>query len=125
MAGGRRELILGLKRERGVGVAVVLGLGGVFSEALRDIAIRVAPLTRLDAEEMAEELRGRAILAGLRGLGPARPGMLTELLLGLSGLAERHADRIEELDVNPLILADDGASCAAVDVLVRWRDPEP
>jgi acetyltransferase len=97
----------------------------VFSEALRDIAIRVAPLTRLDAEEIVQELRGRAILGGLRGLGSARPGMLTDMLLGLSRVAERHADRIEELDVNPLILADDGASCAAVDVLVRWRNPEP
>lgn len=124
MADGRRELILGLKREPGLGMAVMIGLGGVFSEALRDVAIRVAPLTPLDAEEMVQELRGRAILGGARGLGPARPEMITDLLLGLSGLAERYAERIEELDVNPLILADDGASCAAVDVLVRWRDPE-
>ncbi|MDO9089767.1 MAG: acetate--CoA ligase family protein [Rubrivivax sp.] len=118
MAVGRRELILGLKHEPGVGLAVVVGMGGIFSEALRDIAIRVAPLTLLDAEEMLDELRARALLGAMRGLGAVPRALLVDLLMKLSDLAVRQTGRITELDINPLIVRDDGQSVAAVDVLV-------
>lgn len=122
MAEGRRELILGLKQEPGVGMAVVVGIGGIFSECLHDIAIRVAPLTRFDAREMLSELAGRALLGAVRGLSPVSSELLEELLLRLSDLAVARAREIEELDINPLILSDDGRSAWAVDVLVKRGD---
>ena len=118
MHAGKRELILGLKHEPGVGLAVVLGIGGIFSEVLHDIAIRVAPLTPLDAGEMLDGLRARAMFDGVRGLGAVPRALLSDLLVKLSDLAVRHAGRIAELDINPVIVSDDGKAVVAVDVLV-------
>ncbi len=118
MASGKRELIVGLKHEPGVGMAVMLGLGGIFSEVFKDISTRVAPLTALDAREMAGELRSHAMLGHVRGLGPVPPEMLSDLLCRLSNIAISNPDRIRELDINPLIVRDDGSACVAVDVLV-------
>lgn len=118
MIAGRREVILGLKYEPGLGLAVVIGMGGVFSEVLHDISIRVAPLTRFDAEEMTSELRARRMFDGIRGLQAVPPALLTDVLLKLSDIAVRYAGRITELDINPLIIRDDASACVAVDVLV-------
>jgi len=122
MARGRREIMLGLKQEPGLGPALVLGLGGIFAETLRDTATRLAPLSCFDAAEMVRELRARALFGAVRGLGAVPPTLIEELLLRLSGLALRHRDWIEELDVNPVIIGDDGATLTAVDVLVRAKD---
>ncbi len=119
MVTGKRELILGLKHEPGVGLAVVVGMGGIFSEVLRDIAIRVAPVTPLDAAEMLDELRSRALLDATRGLGAVPRVLLVDLLVKLSDLAVRQTGYIMELDINPLIVRDDGQGVAAIDVLVR------
>lgn len=117
MATGRRELILGLKHEPGVGLAVVVGMGGIFSEALRDIAIRVAPVTPFDAAEMLDELRSRALLGATRGLGAVPRQLLVDLVVRLSDLAVRQTGHLVELDINPLIVRDDGQGVTAVDVL--------
>jgi acyl-CoA synthetase (NDP forming) len=119
MHAGKRELILGLKHEPRLGLAIMIGLGGIFSEVLKDFAVRVAPLSTLDAEEMLGELRGKALLQEVRGLGAVQHGLLSDLLLKLSDLAVRHADTIQELDINPMIIRDDGQAVVAVDVLVK------
>ena len=116
MVVGRRELILGLRREPGIGPAVVFGFGGIFSEVLRDVAVRLAPVSAFDVEEMVAELRSRALLADVRGLGAARPGLLADVIGRFSGLVLQQPG-LAEFEINPLILADDGQSCAAVDVL--------
>ena len=121
MHAGKREMILGLKYEPGIGLAVMVGIGGIFSEVLKDFAVRVAPLSVLDAQEMIGDLRGRAMLDAVRGLGAVPRTLLVELLLKLSDLAERRADTLDELDINPLIITDDGQSATAVDVLVSCR----
>ena len=121
MLSGKRELILGLKHEPGVGLAVVVGIGGIFSEVLHDIAIRVAPLTNFDANEMLDELRSRAMLDGVRGLGAVKKSALIDILIKLSDMAIHHSERIAELDINPLIIKDDGQSLFAVDVLVKAK----
>jgi len=120
MVTGRRELLLGLKREPSVGTAVVVGMGGIFSELLQDIATRVAPLTALDAREMLSELSGHALLGAARGLGAVADGLLVDLLLNLSDLAIMQGERIRELDINPVIIGDDGRSAVAVDVLATY-----
>lgn len=125
MIAGKREIILGLKHEPGVGLAVVAGVGGVFSEVFRDVSIRVAPLTRFDAGEMLGELRARRMFDAVRGLAAVPPALLADLVLKLSGIAVRYAGFISELDINPLIIRDDATACVAVDVLVNWSGECP
>ena len=88
---------------------------------LHDIAIRVAPLTNFDANEMLDELKARAMLDGVRGLGPVQKSALIDILIKISHMAIHHSERIAELDINPLIIKDDGQSLFAVDVLVKAK----
>jgi acyl-CoA synthetase (NDP forming) len=124
MFGGRRELILGVRHEPLLGPAVVFGLGGIFSEVMRDISVRMAPVSAFDVAEMIAELRGSALLGPLRGLGAARPGLLVDVIQRFSTLVLQQAGRLTEFEINPLILADDGHSCAAVDVLAGRTQTE-
>jgi acetyltransferase len=118
MFGGRRELILGIRHEPMLGPAVVFGLGGIFSEVMRDISVRMAPVSGFDVAEMIAELRGSALLGPVRGLGAVRKGLLDDVIQRFSALVLRHGEMLAEFEINPLILADDGQSCAAVDVMV-------
>lgn len=119
MVTGKRELILGLKHEPGIGMAVLVGAGGIFSELLCDVSIRVAPLTPLDAAEMLDGLRMHRMFGSVRGLAPVPREQLVDVLMKLSDLAIQQGGSIDELDINPLILRDDGQGVFAVDVLVR------
>jgi len=116
MVRGRRELILGLTRDRQFGPCVMLGLGGILAEAIRDVVFRVAPLTTLDALEMVEDLKAAHLLGAFRG-EPAvdREALATSLVaLGRVGV-ER--PEIVSIDVNPVILC--GSRLVAVDALVE------
>lgn len=116
MVPGRRELIAGLVRDRQFGPCVMLGLGGIFTEALRDVAFRVAPLTAEDAEEMAASLRTASVLGAFRGDPPVDRRVLTATLLGLGRLGIERPD-VLSVDVNPLVVA--GAEPVAVDAVVE------
>jgi len=118
MIAGKREIIVGLKHEPGIGYALLVGLGGIFSEVLNDVSIRIAPITRFDANEMIGEIRARKIFDGIRGLEAIPRSSLSDVLLGVSGLVDQYPGAIAELDINPLIILDDGSACIAVDVLV-------
>lgn len=118
MVRGGREVILGVVRDPLAGALVMCGLGGVAVEALRDVAFRPAPLCRGDAEEMLNELRGRALLGPFRGRPPADRPALVAALVALGDLAAAHPE-IAECDINPLLLLDEGEGCVAVDVRVR------
>jgi len=99
-------------RDPQFGPLVLAGLGGVFVEVLADVAFRICPITRLDAEEMLDELKGAALLEGARGRAPAsRPAIIDVLLKvgGEKGLLMRHAADIQEADINPLIVSEHGA----------------
>lgn len=112
MAPAGQELVVGGVRDADFGPLVMVGLGGVFVEVLADVAFRICPVTRLDAEEMLAELKGAAILDGARGRKPVPRAVIIDVLLkigGADGLLMRHADDIREADVNPLIVSDKGA----------------
>jgi succinyl-CoA synthetase beta subunit len=112
MAPAGQELVIGGVRDADFGPLVMVGLGGVFVEVLADVAFRICPVTRLDAEEMLAELKGAAILDGARGRKPVPRAVIIDVLLkigGADGLLMRHADDIREADVNPLIVSDKGA----------------
>lgn len=112
MAPAGQEMVVGGVRDAQFGPLVMVGLGGVFVEILADVAFRICPITRLDAEEMLDELKGAAILKGARGRKPASREAILDVMLkigGANGLLMRHADDIKEADINPLIVSETAA----------------
>ncbi len=113
MARGR-EVILGMKRDPQFGAAIMFGLGGIYTEILRDVSFRVAPFARQDALDMTQEIRGYPLLAGARGEKPADVTAIADLLLRLAQLALDFPE-LRELDINPLLVAEPGQGAVAVD----------
>ncbi|MFO0521438.1 MAG: acetate--CoA ligase family protein [bacterium] len=112
MAAPGVEMVIGAVRDPQFGTMVMVGLGGVFVEVLGDVAFRLVPIARAEAESMIEALQGRALLDGARGRAPVSRAALVDLLLavgGEGGLLHRHGDAIAELDLNPVIVSADAA----------------
>ncbi len=122
MVKGSRELIAGLHTDRQFGPCVMLGIGGVFAEAIHDVQFRLVPITPVDAAEMIEGLRTQALLGAFRGEPPVDREALAEILLGLSRTAESDPD-IVSVDLNPLVVVD--GIPLAVDALVEVRVGAP
>ncbi len=116
MVNGQRELVIGLIRDAQFGPCVMFGLGGIYTEILRDVSFRVAPLEKRDALEMMEDIKGKKILQAFRGMAPADRDALAQALIGLGKLGLEQ-EAVKEVDVNPLILTGDGKP-VAVDALV-------
>jgi acetyltransferase len=123
MLGDGVEVIIGTTRDPVFGQVIMFGLGGIFVEALRDVSFRIAPLSRRDAREMIEEIKGYRVLQGIRGREPADVDAIVDAILRVSRLVEDHRDEIEELDINPLRVFPTGAK--AVDALVATRGSQP
>jgi acyl-CoA synthetase (NDP forming) len=115
---GTRELIAGVSRDPQFGPVVLFGLGGIFAEVFQDVSLRRAPLARRDAEQMVRELRGYPLLAGARGRPELDEPAVVEALLRLSDLAVALGPRLDQFDVNPLIVLERGRGVKAVDALV-------
>jgi len=116
MVRGNRELIAGVHRDPQFGPCVMLGVGGVLTEAVADVAFRLVPLERVDAEELIDELRTQALLGPFRGEPAVDRGRLADVVTGLAGLAAAHAE-VVAVDVNPLIVSE--GVPVAVDALVE------
>jgi acetyl-CoA synthetase (ADP-forming) len=116
MVPGIRELIAGVVRDPQFGPCVMLGVGGVLTEVVGDVAFRVAPLTAVDAHELIEDLRSQALLGPVRGEPPVDRDRLAELLTGLGRLVADDPS-ILSVDVNPVIVAR--GIPIAVDALVE------
>jgi acetate---CoA ligase (ADP-forming) len=112
-----REVLLGSMRDQSFGPTVVFGLGGIYVEVFDDAAIRVAPITRQDAEEMIAAPRGSQLLAGVRGEAPADKGAIADNLLRLSRLVTDFP-QIVEVDINPLVVYETGALAVDARILV-------
>ena len=113
---GKRELVAGLFRDKQFGPVVMLGLGGIFTEAIADVTFRIAPLTESDAREMIGEIKAQRILDAFRGEAAVDKNALVQTLVGLSQIALAHPE-ISEIDINPLLISATGGVCA-VDALV-------
>jgi acyl-CoA synthetase (NDP forming) len=118
MVTGGVETIVGMTRDPLFGPVVLFGLGGVAVELLRDVSVRVAPLTDRDAEEMVREIRGYPLLDGYRGAAPSNTASLLDLLHRVSRMAVEHPE-IQELDLNPVLVAPGSAPCIALDARMR------
>ena len=113
-----RELIAGLHDDDQFGMTVMLGVGGILAEAVADVSFRLVPITRVDAEEMIDDLELQKLLGPFRGEPAVDRAAVADVLLGLSGAAEQRDD-IASADLNPLLIVD-GAPMA-VDALVEVR----
>ncbi|NTW45490.1 MAG: CoA-binding protein [Candidatus Moranbacteria bacterium] len=111
---GGKEIILGAKREPGLGTVILVGMGGIYTEAIRDAASRFAPVTHEDGKEMLSELRSFPILSGIRGERAVDLDVLTDCIVRLSRLVEDFP-QIAELDINPLSVYPDGSLSHALD----------
>lgn len=101
------EVLIGMKKDPQFGPAIAFGLGGIFVELLKDVSFRIAPLDRMDASEMIDEIKGAKIFRGYRGKKVDRKA-LEEALLSLSGLVVANP-QIAEIDLNPVIVHEKGA----------------
>jgi len=115
MVKGSREFVIGLSRDPSFGPCVMFGLGGIFTEALKDVTFRVAPLTREDALEMIDEIKTKKLLGEFRGSPAVDREALAKALIGIGDLGIKY-DSIAEIDINPLIVCGDKP--VAVDALV-------
>jgi acetate---CoA ligase (ADP-forming) subunit beta len=118
MVRGARELIAGVSRDDQFGPCVMLGIGGVLAEALADVAFRLVPVDRVDAEEMLDDLAAQALLGPLRGEPAVERAAVAAVVLALSRLGEADPDMLS-VDVNPLVVVD--GRPVAVDALVEMR----
>lgn len=116
MAQGDVELVVGLQNDPAFGVVVMVGLGGIHIEVLKDVAFRQAPVTEAEAGRMLDALRGRALLAGVRGKPPVDRAALTQLISAVSRFGAAAGPRLQELDLNPVLAGSDGVT--AVDWLM-------
>jgi acyl-CoA synthetase (NDP forming) len=110
-----REVIIGINRDPQFGPLLVLGLGGIYVEVLKDVSFRIAPIARWEAEEMINELRSSALLRGIRGEPPADLEAIIDCMLRVSQLAVDFPE-IVELDINPLMVQDEGKGAVAIDM---------
>ena len=101
------EVIVGGLHDPLLGPTVMFGLGGIFTELLKDVTFRIAPFHRRDAQEMIAEIRGYPLLTGARGEKPCYVEAVVRLLLGVSRLLSEHKE-IAELDLNPVRVYERG-----------------
>jgi len=115
MAGGGKEMIVGVTKDLQFGHLVMFGLGGIYVNLLRDVSFRLNPLTVRKAWNMMEETRAYRLLRGFRGEPPSDVASVVEVLLRVSQLVEDFKE-ICDMDINPLQVYEEGKGCLALDV---------
>jgi acyl-CoA synthetase (NDP forming) len=114
------ELLIGARTDPQYGPFLMVGLGGIFVEVLKDVSIRLLPIDEREAREMLKELRGHKVLDGVRGQGPRDVDALVKAMVGLSDIFAAHRDHLSDMEINPIMVRAQGRGAAAVDVrLVR------
>lgn len=115
------EVILGMYRDPELGPILTFGMGGVFVELLKDIAIRVPPLNYLIAREMIEELKGFEVLKGFRRGKKLDINALIETIVKFSWMCTLLNGKIAEMEINPLVLLEEGKGVKVVDWRIVWK----
>ncbi len=117
MIKGRKETIIGSKLEPGFGPVVMFGMGGIYVEVLKDVTFRLAPVTDTEADEMISSIKTSKLLQGVRGEKPSDIKKLSECIQRLSQLVTNFKE-IKELDMNPVLVFENGKGCKVVDVRI-------
>lgn len=120
---GGVETLIGVSRDPVFGHVLTFGLGGIHVELLRDVARRVLPLSRAEAEALVREIRAFPLLDGLRGRPKADVPALVDLLLQVSDFVVAHGDRIDEMDLNPVWVGPAGGGALPLDAVIVGRYP--
>jgi len=111
------EIIVGMSRDPDFGPLLMVGMGGVFVEVYKDVAFRLVPLTHRDALDMIDEIRAQPLLDGARNRPVLDRGELAEAIIRISNLVTAHPE-IVEVDVNPLVITNDGLVCIDARVII-------
>ena len=114
------EVLIGARTDPQYGPFLMVGLGGIFVEVLKDVSIRLLPVDEREAREMLKELRGYKVLEGVRGQAPRDIDALVKAMVGLSDIFAAHRNHLSDMEINPIMVRAQGGGVAAVDVrLVR------
>jgi acyl-CoA synthetase (NDP forming) len=116
------EVIIGMKNDAQFGPTLMFGLGGIFVEVMKDVSLRIAPVTKREAMEMLQDTKGFRILQGIRGSKPSDITALCETLVKISHMVVEQKDRIIELDLNPVLVLPEGQGVKVVDALIVEKD---
>ncbi len=117
MVKGGKEMIIGSKLEPGFGPVIMLGMGGIYVEILKDVTFRLAPVTDLEANDMISSIKTKKLLEGVRGEKPSDLNKLSECIQRLSQLVTDFKE-IKELDMNPVLVMEKGKGCKILDVRI-------
>ncbi len=112
------ELIMGIINDDSFGLSIMVGLGGVFTEALKDISFRVIPITRYDAENMLNELKGSMLFHNFRGMKVDK-NLAINILLKLSELGQDFKNCLDQMDLNPVIIREKDAVVVDAKMVLR------
>ena len=117
MVKGGKEMIIGSKLEPGFGPVVMLGMGGIYVEVLKDVTFKLAPMTNIEADDMISSIKTKKILEGVRGEKPSDIKKLSECIQRLSQLVSDF-NEIKELDMNPVLVMEKNNGCKVLDVRI-------
>jgi acyl-CoA synthetase (NDP forming) len=123
MASPGLEMLIGVRRDAVFGPMLMVGLGGVHVEVLRDVALSPVPVSASEARALLGRLRGKALLQGVRGSPPCDVPALVDVIVRVSEFAADLSDSIEEIDLNPIIVHAQGEGVSVVDALIVRRSP--
>jgi acetyl-CoA synthetase (ADP-forming) len=118
MAPPSTEVIVGAIKDPQFGQTLMFGLGGIFVEILKDVAFRIAPITKEEAEEMIREIRAYPVLKGYRNMPPADIQAIIQILINTSKLVMDYPE-IQELDLNPIMVYEKGAKTVDARVILE------
>jgi acetate---CoA ligase (ADP-forming) len=120
MVKGGREIIIGVNRDPQFGPLIMFGLGGIYVEVLKDVTFRIAPIDRRQATEMLDEIRAYKLLRGVRGEKPSDRAAIVDTLLRISQLVTDFPE-IVELDINPLMVFEQGRGVLGIDMRLALK----
>lgn len=121
MVAGGTEVIVGITQDAQVGPTLLFGTGGIFVEVFNDVVLRTCPIARGDAHAMVRQVAGSRLLQGFRGQPKGDISALEDVLMRVSDLAVNLSDRVQEIDINPLVVLPEGRGVKALDALVALK----
>ena len=118
------ELIIGLQNDSQFGPSIMVGLGGIYTELLKDVSFRVLPITKDDAIKMLNSLRGRDILKGFRGSKTVNMDMISEAIVNIGTLGVDLAGKYESIDFNPVVVYPDGYFVVDAKIILKEKSSD-
>lgn len=114
------EIIIGIIKDPTFGLSIMFGMGGIYAELYKDVTFRLVPITRIDAEEMLEDIKAKQIFYGFRGIKVYKEGII-DLLLKISKIAEDLKDYINQMDLNPVFVRENDLVVVDAKMIINKR----